>query len=48
MWRALGFIIHMRMLSLVRNCGTEATRDFGSAMDNFFRFRRENQATSAV
>jgi hypothetical protein len=48
MWRALGFIIHMRMLSLVRNCGTEATRDFGSAIGQFFPLSPENQATSAV
>jgi hypothetical protein len=48
MWRALGFLIQMRMLSLVRNCGAEATRDFGSAIGQFFPLSPENQAASAI
>jgi hypothetical protein len=48
MWRALGFPIQMRMLSLVRNCGAEATRDFGSGIGQYSPFSPENQAVSAI
>jgi hypothetical protein len=48
MWRSLGFPDQMRMLTLVRNCGAEATRDFGSAIGQFFSLLPGKHAASAA